>query len=86
MARLLLFLIALVIIAAIVLTMTGMVNLRQTQNAQAPKFEMDVKEVGIGTTTKNVTVPTVGTETRQVEVPTLTVGDGAEPANQANSQ
>jgi len=82
MARLLLLIIALLIIAAIVLTATGMVNLRQTQNAQAPKYEVDVKEVGIGTTTTNVTVPTVGTETRQVEVPTLTVSDG----NQANSQ
>ena len=82
MARLLLLIIALIIIAAIVLTSTGMVNLRQTQNAQAPKYEVDVKKVGIGTTTQNVTVPTVTTETRQVEVPTLTVSDG----NQANSQ
>jgi hypothetical protein len=82
MARLLLLIIALLIIAAIVLTSTGMINLRQTQNAQAPRYEVDVKKVGIGTTTQNVTVPTVTTETRQVEVPTITVSDG----NQANSQ
>ena len=82
MARLLLLIIALVIIALIVATSMGWVNLRQTQNAQAPKYEVDVKQVGIGTTTTNVTVPTVGTETRQVEVPTLTVSDG----NQSNSQ
>ena len=82
MARLLLLIIALLIIAAIVLTSTGIVNLRQTQNAQAPRYELDVKKVGIGTTTQNVTVPTVTTETRQVEVPTVVVADG----NQANSQ
>jgi hypothetical protein len=82
MARLLLLIIALLIIAAIVLTSTGMINLRQTQNAQAPRYEVDVKKVGIGTTTTNVTVPTVSTETRQVEVPTITVSDG----NQVNSQ
>jgi hypothetical protein len=82
MARTLLLLIALVIIAAIVATSMGWVNLRQTQNAQAPKYEVDVKQVGIGTTTTNVTVPTVGTQTKQIEVPTITVSDG----NQANSQ
>jgi hypothetical protein len=82
MARLLLLIIALVIIAAIIATSLGWVNLRQTQNAQAPRYEVDVKQVGIGTTTQNVTVPTVGTETKQIEVPTITVTDG----NQANSR
>ena len=82
MIRTILLLLALVILAVIALAYTGFINLRQTQQAQAPKYEVDVKEVGIGTTTQNVTVPTVGTETRQVEVPTITVSDG----NQANAQ
>ncbi len=82
MLRTLLALIALAIIAAIVLSATGMVSFRQTQQAQAPAFDVNVKQVGIGTTTKNVQVPTVGMETKQIEVPTITVGDG----NQANTQ
>ena len=82
MIRTLLLLVALVILAVIALTYTGFINLRQTQQAQAPKYEVDVKEVGIGTTTTNVQVPTVEMKTKQVELPTVTVSDG----NQANAQ
>ena len=82
MVRFILILAALAIIAAIVLTYTGMINLRQTQQAQAPKYEMDVKQVGIGTTTTNVTVPTVEMKTKQVEVPTVTISDGNQAAGQ----
>lgn len=82
MLRTLLALIALAIIAAIVLSATGLVSFRQTQEAQAPAFDVNLKEVGIGTTTKNVQVPTVGMETKQIEVPTVTVGGG----NEANQQ
>jgi hypothetical protein len=82
MIRFLLLLIALAILVVIGLAYTGFINLKQTQQAQAPKYELQVKEVGVGTTTQNVTVPTVGTETKQIEVPTITVGDG----NQANTQ
>jgi Tfp pilus assembly protein PilV len=82
MIRALLLLIALVILVVIGLAYTGFINLRQTQQAQAPKYELQVKEVGVGTSTANVTVPTVGTETKQIEYPTVTVSDG----NQANAQ
>jgi hypothetical protein len=80
MLRALLMLVALAIIVLIVLAATGMVSLSQTQQAQAPAFDVKVKDINVGTTTQNVQVPTVGMETKQVEVPTVTVGDAA-PAN-----
>jgi hypothetical protein len=82
MLRTLLGLIALAIIVAIVLSATGIISLRQTQEAQAPAFDVNVKQVGVGTTTKNVQVPSVEIKTKQIEVPTLTVSDG----NEANQQ
>jgi hypothetical protein len=82
MIRTLLLLIALIIIAAIAATYMGWINLRQTQQAQAPAYQLDVKQVGVGTTTTNVSVPTVEMKTRQVEIPTVTVSDG----NTANAQ
>jgi len=82
MARLLLIIIAIVLIVLIVGTATGFISIFQTQEAQAPKFDVEVKQVGVGTTTTNVQVPTVGMETKQVEVPTVTVGD----ANQADGR
>ncbi|HEY0044282.1 MAG TPA: hypothetical protein VGB62_07000 [Allosphingosinicella sp.] len=80
MARALLLIIALLIIAAIVMVATGFVSLTQTQNAQAPAYKVDVKDVSVGTTTTNVQVPAVGMQTRQVEVPSVTLGNGSEPA------
>jgi uncharacterized alpha/beta hydrolase family protein len=62
MARALLLIIALLIIAAIVMVATGFVSLTQTQNAQAPAYKVDVKDVRVGTTTKQVEVPTVTLE------------------------
>lgn len=82
MIRALLLLIALAILVVIGLAYTGMINLKQTQEAQAPKYELEVKPVEVGTSTTNVTVPTVGTETKQVEYPTVSIGDG----NQSNAQ
>jgi len=82
MIRTLLLLIALLILLAIGAVYMGWINPRQTQQAQLPKYEVEVKDIGIGTTTTNVTVPTGTTETKQVEIPTVTVGD----SNQANSQ
>ena len=82
MLRFLLLLIALVILLAIGAVYMGWVSPRQTQQAQLPKYEVEVKDIGIGTGTANVTVPTVTTETKQVEFPTVTVGE----INQANAQ
>ena len=77
MARALLLIIALLIIAAIVMVATGFVSLTQTQNAQAPAYKVGVKDVSVGTTTTNVQVPAVGMQTRQVEVPSVTLEDSS---------
>ena len=81
MLRAVLMIVALLILLVIGAVWLGLVNLNQTQNAQAPKFEVQVNTPQVGTTTANVQVPVVKTETRQVEVPSVTVGTG-EPANQ----
>ncbi len=82
MIRTLLLFIALIILLAIAAFYFGLITPRQTQQGQLPKVELEVKDVGIGTTTANVSVPTVTTQTKQVEFPTVTISDG----NQANSQ
>jgi cytochrome oxidase Cu insertion factor (SCO1/SenC/PrrC family) len=74
-------LVALLILLLIAAVWLGLVDLNQTQNAQAPKFEVKVNPVQVGTTTANVQTPTVEMKTRQVEVPSVTVG-GGEQANQ----
>ena len=80
--RAILLLVALVILVGIGLVYAGVISLRQTQEAQAPKFDVKVKEVQVGTTTTNVQVPAVEMKTKQVEVPKISVTDG----NQANAQ
>ena len=74
--RALLILIALAILVAIGLVATGVVSLSQTRQAQTPAFDLKVKKVEMGTTTSNVTVPTVTTTTKQVETPTVRLSDG----------
>ena len=71
MLRAVLLLVALLILLGIGAVWLGLVDLNQTQNAQAPKFEVKVNPVTVGTTTTNV----------QLEVPKVQVGDG-EQANQ----
>jgi cytochrome oxidase Cu insertion factor (SCO1/SenC/PrrC family) len=82
MLRALLMIIALLVLLAIGAVWLGLVDLSQTQNAQAPKFEVKVNPVEVGTTTANIQTPTVEMKTKQVDVPTVKVGDGA----QANQQ
>ncbi|HYJ84217.1 MAG TPA: hypothetical protein VEW26_15395 [Allosphingosinicella sp.] len=72
MVRAVLLLVALIILLGIGAVWLGLVDLNQTQNAQAPKFEVKVNPVTVGTTTTNV----------QVEVPRVQVGDGNVQANQ----
>lgn len=81
MLRAVLMLVALLILLLIGAVWLGLVDLNQTQNAQAPKFEVKVNPVTVGTTTANVQTPTVEMKTRQVEVPSVTVG-GGEATNQ----
>ena len=72
MLRAVLMLVALLILLLIGAVWLGLVDLNQTQNAQAPKFEVKVNPVTVGTTTTNV----------QLEVPRVQVGDGNAQANQ----
>lgn len=71
MLRAVLLLVALLILLVIGAVWLGLLDLNQTQNAQAPKFEVKVNPVTVGTTTTNV----------QLEVPRVEVG-GGEQANQ----
>ena len=81
MLRAVLMIVALLILVAIGAVWLGLVDLNQTQNAQAPKFEVKVNPVTVGTTTANIQTPTVEMKTQQVDVPTVQVG-GGEQANQ----
>ncbi len=76
MLRAILLIIALVIIAAIGATSLGLVSFTQTQGAQAPKIDVKVNDVDVGTTTANVQLPSVEMKSRQVEVPAVTVDKG----------
>jgi cytochrome oxidase Cu insertion factor (SCO1/SenC/PrrC family) len=76
MLRAVLMLAALLILLVIGAVWLGLLDLTQTQNAQAPRFEMKVNTPQVGTTTTNVQVPVMKTETRQVEVPSVSVGGG----------
>ena len=67
MLRAVLLLVALIVLLVIGAVWLGLVDLNQTQTAQAPKFEVKVNPVEVGTTTTNV----------QVEVPSVTVGEQA---------
>ena len=80
MLRFLLILIAIALIALIVLTYMGVINLTQTQPAQAPKFAVTVKPVEVGTKTTNVQVPAVEMKNKQVQVPVVRIGDGNQQA------
>jgi cytochrome oxidase Cu insertion factor (SCO1/SenC/PrrC family) len=84
MLRAILLIVALLILLVIGAVWLGLLDLNQTQNAQAPrfevnqtqeaqapKFEVKVNPVEVGTTTKNV----------QIEVPSVSVGV-SEQANQ----
>jgi hypothetical protein len=76
MLRALLLIVALLIVVAIALVGTGVVNLTQTQQAQAPKVDLKVNDIDLGTTTANIAVPTIEMKTKQVEVPAVKVGEG----------
>jgi hypothetical protein len=72
MLRAVLLLVALIVLLVIGAVWLGLLDLNQTQNAQAPKFEVKVNPVTVGTTTTNV----------QIEVPRVEVGGNV----QANQQ
>jgi hypothetical protein len=78
MLRTLLLLIALVVLVAIALVWTGVIDVNQQSNGAV---SIETKDVEVGTTVTNVQVPVVKTETRQVEVPSVSVEN-----SQANGQ
>ncbi len=79
--RALLVLVGLAALALVVAMSLGMISIDQTQTAslpsvkvdggQAPEFKAEVGRIGIGSTEKTVTVPTVGTTEKTIELPTL---------------
>jgi cytochrome oxidase Cu insertion factor (SCO1/SenC/PrrC family) len=79
--RALLLIVVLAILVGIALVLTGVISLQQTQVAQAPKFNLKVKDVSVGTTTTNVQMPAVEMKTKQVEVPKISVTDQDSQAN-----
>ena len=82
MLRAILLIVALLIVLAIVALKSGLIDVTQTQQAQAqaPRIDLKVNDVNVGTSPANVQVPTVGTTTRQVELPSVTIDKG-ETAN-----
>lgn len=90
MSRTVLILLAIAALVLLVLFATGFLNVNQTQEArlpdvdvsaeggQAPAFDVDSKEVVVGTTETNVSVPDVDVTTEQstVDVPVVGVKEG----------
>lgn len=81
MLRAILLILALLIILAIGAVATGLVDVTQTQQAQAPRLDVKVNDVDLGTAPANVQVPVVGTTTKQIEVPQVTIDKGGAEAN-----
>lgn len=88
--RKVLILLAIIVVVVIILFATGFWSVDQTQEGalpdvnvsasggQLPEFDVDSKEVVVGTTETNVEVPKIETETETVEVPTVGVKDNGE--------
>ncbi|HEY0147841.1 MAG TPA: hypothetical protein VGB70_02440 [Allosphingosinicella sp.] len=81
MLRAILLVVALLIVLAIVALKSGLVDVTQTQQAQAPRLDVKVNDVDVGTQPANVQVPTVGTTTRQIEVPSVSIDKGEATGN-----
>lgn len=87
MARKLLVVLVVLVVIAIGLFATGFWKVEQTkegelpdvnitaEGGQLPEFNVESKEVVVGTTETNIEVPKVETETKKVEVPVVGVKD-----------
>ncbi|MBR0552325.1 hypothetical protein [Stakelama marina] len=60
--RLILVLLGLALVVLIVLISLGMIQITQTQPAQAPKFQADVGKIDVGTENKTIRVPKLEVE------------------------
>jgi hypothetical protein len=90
MSRTVLVLLAIAALVLLVLFATGILDVNQTKDAklpdvnvsasggQAPAFDVDAKEVVVGTTETNVSVPEVDVKSKEttVDVPVVGVKDG----------
>ena len=72
MLRTLLLLVALIVVIGIALIGFGVINLNRSSDGTVT---LETRDVEVGTTTTNVSVPVVRTEERQVEVPSIGVSD-----------
>ena len=80
MLRTIFLLIALLVLIAIGLVATGLINLNREGDGTLSVTTSDVK---VRTTTTEVELPAVRMEDRKVEVPSVVIeGDGQEQANQ----
>jgi hypothetical protein len=80
--RTILLLIALLIVIAIALIFTGVINLRRDADGTV---RITTPDVEVGTTATNVQVPVVKMENRSVELPTVAV-ESNQAAPQTNAQ
>lgn len=93
MSRTILVILAIAALVLLVLLATGILNVNQTKEAQlpdvdvsaqggqAPAFDVDAKEVVVGTTETNVSVPDVDVDSKETTVNVPVVGtkdDGKE--------
>jgi uncharacterized membrane protein (Fun14 family) len=88
MSRAVLIILAIAALVLVVLLATGIIDINQTREAklpdvnvsaeggQTPAFDVNAKEVVVGTTPTNVTVPTVETKQTTIDVPVVGVKDG----------
>ena len=72
MLRTLLLVVAFVVVIGIALIALGVVSLNRGSDGTVT---LETKDVEVGTTTTNVSVPVVRTEERQVEVPSIGVAN-----------
>lgn len=92
MSRTVLIILAIAALVLLVLFATGFLNVSQTregelptvdvtaEGGQTPAFDVDAKEVVVGTTETNVTVPDVDVDTKEttVDVPVIGTKDDGE--------
>jgi len=78
MLRILLLLIALLILIAIGLVATGVINLSRSDNGGVT---IQTRDVEVGTTEANVQLPVVRMENRTVEMPSIGVEDSNQQVN-----
>jgi uncharacterized membrane protein YqiK len=83
MARMILLILVVLVLLAIGLVWSGLVNLRQTDSGG---LQIKTGDVEVGTTVRNTQVPVLRMEERQVEVPSIGVRTGAAENVQANAQ